>query len=252
MDSRTPPGETREQGGPGRHALARWLPPILVAAALIAFFALGLERYLTFQALAEHREGLLQWVAQLGLLAPLAFILVYAALVGLSIPVGTIVTLTGGFLFGTWLGGLYSLIGATIGATAIFLIASTSFGDLLRQRALPVLRKVESGFQENAASYLLVLRLVPIFPFWLVNLLPALFGMRLRTYVGVSFVGMAPGAFVYSSVGAGLGALVEAGQAPDLQAILRWPVLGPLIALAALALVPIFYKRQKARRQRAP
>lgn len=246
MDSGARPAEER-----GR-TLTRWLPPVLVVAALIAFFALGLGRYLTFQALAENREWLLQWVVRLGLLAPLAFVLAYTALVGLSIPVGTIVTLTGGFLFGTWLGGLYSLIAATLGSTVIFLIASSSFGELLRQRALPALRKVESGFQENAASYLLVLRLVPLFPFWLVNLLPALFGVRLRTYVAVSFIGMAPATFVYSSIGAGLGALVEAGQPPDLQAILRWPVLGPLLAFAALALVPIFYKRQKARGQASP
>lgn len=246
-----PAGE-HVQGKPPKRSLGRWLPPALVVAALSTFFALGLGRYLTFQSLAEHREWLLHWVDRLGLLAPLAFVLIYAALVAVSIPVGIIVTLTGGFLFGTWLGGLYSLIAATLGSAAIFLIASTSFGDLLRQRALPSLRKVEAGFQENAASYLLVLRLVPIFPFWLVNLLPAFFGMRLRTFVAVSFVGMAPGSFVYSSLGAGVGSIVDAGQAPDLQLILRWPVLGPLIALSALALVPVLYKRHKARQQAAP
>lgn len=252
MDSATRPLETRGREKRPKRLLARWLGPALVVAALGAFFALGLGRYLTFQSLAEHREWLLHWVQRLGLLAPLAFILIYAALIAVSIPVGAIVTLTGGFLFGTWLGGLYSLIAATLGSTAIFLIASTSFGALLRQRALPSLRKVEAGFQENAASYLLVLRLVPIFPFWLVNLLPAFFGMRLRTFVVVSFIGMAPGSFVYSSLGAGLGSIIDAGQAPDLQIILRWPVLGPLVALSALALVPILYKRHKARRQAAP
>lgn len=249
MDSGMRPAGAHEQGKSPKRWLARWLPPALVVVVLGAFFALGLGRYLTFQSLAEHREWLLQWVLRLGLLAPLAFILIYAALIAVSIPVGAIVTLTGGFLFGTWLGGLYSLIAATLGSTAIFLIASTSFGELLRQRALPSLRKVEAGFQENAASYLLVLRLVPIFPFWLVNLLPAFFGVRLRTFVVVSFIGMAPGSFVYSSLGAGLGSIIDAGQAPDLQIILRWTVLGPLIALSALALVPVLYKWHKARQQ---
>ena len=142
MDSATRPLETRGREERPKRLLARWLGPALVVAALGAFFALGLGRYLTFQSLAEHREWLLHWVQRLGLLAPLAFILIYAALIAVSIPVGAIVTLTGGFLFGTWLGGLYSLIAATLGSTAIFLIASTSFGALLRQRALPSLRKV--------------------------------------------------------------------------------------------------------------
>ncbi|HUH85623.1 MAG TPA: TVP38/TMEM64 family protein [Stellaceae bacterium] len=245
------PTGTHARGKVPKRSLVRWLPPALVVAALSAFFALGLGRYLTFQSLAGHREWLLQWVQRLGVLAPLAFISIYAAAVAVSIPVGIIVTLAGGFLFGTWLGGLYSLIAATLGSAAIFLIASTSLGDLLRQRALPSLRKVEAGFQENAASYLLVLRLVPIFPFWLVNLLPAFFGMRLRTFVAVSFIGMAPASFVYSSLGAGLGSIIDAGQAPDLQIILRWTVLGPLIALSALALVPVIYKRHKARQRDA-
>jgi uncharacterized membrane protein YdjX (TVP38/TMEM64 family) len=235
-----------------RGALRRWLPLLLVAAALIAFFAFGLQRYLSFEALAEHREWLLAEVARLGMLAPLVFIAVYAAMVAVSIPVGAIVTLAGGFLFGTWLGGLYSLVAATLGAAIIFLIARTSFGELLRRRAGPQLRKVEAGFQQNAASYLLILRLVPLFPFWFVNLVPAFFGIKLRTFVVVSFFGMAPGSFVYSSLGAGVGAIIAAGQVPDLAIILRWPVLGPLVALAALAFVPVVYKWQKARQQGAP
>jgi uncharacterized membrane protein YdjX (TVP38/TMEM64 family) len=232
-----------------RGAFRRWLPLVLVVAALVAFFALGLQRYLRFEALAEHREWLLAEVARLGMLAPLVFIALYAAMVAVSIPVGAIVTLAGGFLFGTWLGGLYSLIAATLGASIIFLIARTSFGELLRRRAGPSLRKVEAGFQQNAASYLLILRLVPLFPFWFVNLVPAFFGMGLRTFAVVSFFGMAPGSFVYSSLGAGVGAIIAAGQAPDLAIILRWPVLGPLVALAVLAFVPIVYKWLKARQQ---
>jgi uncharacterized membrane protein YdjX (TVP38/TMEM64 family) len=232
-----------------RGALRRWLPLILVVAALAAFFALGLQRYLSFEALAEHREWLLAQVARLGMLAPLVFIALYAAMVAVSIPVGAIVTLAGGFLFGTWLGGFYSLIAATLGASIIFLIARTSFGELLRRRAGPSLRKVEAGFQQNAASYLLILRLVPLFPFWFVNLVPAFFGMNLRTFAVVSLFGMAPGSFVYSSLGAGVGAIIDAGKTPDLAIILRWPVLGPLVALAVLAFVPVVYKWLKARQQ---
>jgi uncharacterized membrane protein YdjX (TVP38/TMEM64 family) len=228
--------------------LRRLLPLLVLAAAIAGFFASGLGRYLSFAALAEHREWLLGAVARAGVLAPLAFIAVYTAIAALSVPGGLFLTVASGFLFGTWLGGLCSLIGATLGASIIFLIARSSLGDALRRRAGPFLRRVEAGFRENGASYLLVLRLVPIFPFWLVNLVPAFFGVRLRTFVLCSLFGMAPGCFVYSSVGAGAGAVIERGQTPDLHIIFQPRLLLPLIALAVLSLLPVFYKWHQARR----
>ena len=247
---------TEAQGRGARGGLRRWLPLLLLLAAVIAFFALGFGRYLDkrlfFQALAEHREWLLGEVARFGPVAALAFIAAYAAIVALSVPGGALLTVTAGFLFGTWLGGLYSLIGATGGATIVFLIARTSFGEPLRRRAGPSLRKLEAGFRENAASYLLVLRLVPAFPFWLVNLVPAFFGVPLRTYVLFSFIGMAPATFVYASLGGGLGAVIAAGDTPDLGIIYQPRVWGPLIALAMLASLPVVYRWRKARRRVTP
>src|SRR5258708_14750632 len=184
----------------------RWAPLVLLVAAIAAAYWFGLGRQLTFHALAANRVWLVDATAQLGFAAPLAFIGLYAAAAALSLPGGVYLTVFGGFLFGVWLGGLYALIGATIGGTLIFLIARTSLGEPLRARAGPFLRKVEAGFQEDAASYLLILRLVPAFPFWLVNLVPAFFGVRLRTFVMASFVGMAPGTFVYASLGEGAAA----------------------------------------------
>ncbi len=242
-------GAREEQQAAG--GLRRFLPVILLLAAIGAFFALGLGRYLTFEALAEHRDWLLGAVARAGMLAPFAFIAVYTAVAALSVPGGVFLTVAGGFLFGPWLGGLYSLVGATLGASIIFEIARSSFGEVLRRRAGPFLRRVEAGFRENGASYLLFLRLVPLFPFWLVNLVPAFFGVRLRTFVLCSFFGMAPGGFVYASVGAGAGALIEQGQAPDLRIIFQPRVLLPLIALAALSLLPALYKWHQARRRQA-
>lgn len=232
-------GERRGRGG---EAL-RWLPLLGLVAAIVAFFALGLGRYFTFQALAEHREWLVGGVARLGIVAALLFILVYAAIIALSVPGGAFLTVTAGFLFGTWLGGLYALIGATCGATIVFLIARTSFGEPLRRRAGPFLRKLEAGFRANAASYLLVLRLVPLFPFWLVNLVPAFLGVPLRTYVIASAIGMAPATFVYAGLGEGVGAIIEQGQTPDLHIIFQPRVLLPLLALAVLALVPVIYRK---------
>jgi uncharacterized membrane protein YdjX (TVP38/TMEM64 family) len=226
----------------------RWLPVVALAAAAVLAYSLGLHRYLTFRSLSEHREWLLLEVNELGIVAPIAFVAIYATVAALSIPGAAVMTLTGGFLFGTVLGTLYNLSGATIGATLIFLIARSAFGGILQRRAGPFLKKVEADFRRDAVSYLLVLRLVPLFPFWLVNLVPALFGMSLGTYVVCSFFGMMPGALVYTSVGAGLGMILDRGETPDLGIIFDPRILLPLLGLALLALAPVLYKWWKRRR----
>jgi uncharacterized membrane protein YdjX (TVP38/TMEM64 family) len=225
----------------------RWLPLLLLAPAVAVFFAAGLGRYLSWEAFRDNRQWLLDEIARLGFLAPVVFIAVYATVAALSVPGGAVLTLAGGFLFGTWPGALYALIGATIGGSILFGIARTSIGDLLRARTGPALRRVEAGFREDAVSYLLFLRLVPVFPFWLVNLVSAFFGANLRVFMLCSFIGMAPGSLVYASLGAGAATLAGAGEAHDLHAVVQWRVLGPLVALAALALAPVAYKRLKAR-----
>ncbi len=234
-----------EQGDRARRGprlVRRLLPLGVLLAALVVAFALRLDRYLSFEQLAAHREWLLAEVARLGLVAPVLFVLVYAAATGLSIPGATILTLTGGFLFGTLAGTAIVVIGATLGAAIVFLVARTAFGDALRARAGPFIRKLEDGFRANALNYLLVLRLVPLFPFWLVNLVPAFLGVRLSTFVVGTFIGIIPGAFVYASLGSGVGALIESGERPDLGIIFTPRVLLPLVGLAVLALLPVAYK----------
>ena len=170
------------------------------------------------------------------LLATLAFVVVYAGATALSLPGALFLTMAGGFLFGTWLGGLLSVIGATSGAVVLFLIARSSLGAALRDRAGPWLMRLEAGFRRDAFSYLLVLRLVPLFPFWLVNLVPALLDVPLSTFALATFVGIIPGGLVYASVGSGLGAVLDRGEQPDLDLILEPQVFLPLLGLAALAL----------------
>jgi uncharacterized membrane protein YdjX (TVP38/TMEM64 family) len=220
-------------------------PLALIVVALALCFAFRVDRYLNFHALGEHREWLLAWVARLGPAAGLAFAGIYALVAALSIPGAAVLTVTSGFLFGALQGAFWSVVGATLGATALFLAARSAFGDALRARAGPWLRKIEAGFAENAASYLLVLRLVPIFPFWLVNLAAAVVGVPLATFVAATFVGIIPGTLVYASVGDGVGALLERGETPDIGIILQPRILAPILGLAALALVPVFYKRFK-------
>jgi uncharacterized membrane protein YdjX (TVP38/TMEM64 family) len=221
---------------------ARRLVPLgLLAIASIAFVVGGGYHYLTFATLADNRERLCGLVARWGFGAALLYIAAYAALVALSVPGAVVLTIAGGFLFGTWLGGLCAVVGATVGATGVFLAARAGLGGLAR-RAGPLIGKLEAGFRADAFNYLLVLRLVPLFPFWLVNLVPALAGVGLLTYLLATSIGIVPGTLVYASLGNGLGQVVDK---PDLLVVFRPSVLLPIVALAVLALVPVWYKRRR-------
>jgi len=225
--------------------LRRLWPLVIVAAAMAAIFVLDLDRFLTFQALKENRQFLVEWTQDNRVLAALIFVSGYCVMVALSVPGAVWATLAGGFVFGTVVGGAYVVVGATLGATAIFLIARYALADMLRVKAGNAIRKMEAGFNENALSYMFVLRLVPLFPFWLVNLVPAFLGVPLSTYVIGTFFGIIPGSIVYVSVGNGLGAVFEQGGVPDLGIIFEPEVLLPILGLAALSLIPVFYKRLK-------
>lgn len=221
----------------------RGLPVAVLAAGFIAFFALGFHHYLTFETLRTHRAELLAWVAARPVLAPLAFIAIYVTVAAFSLPAATLLSVTAGFLFGTILGALYAVIAATIGGTILFIAARSALRDTLRAKAGSAIRKMEEGFRKDAFSYLLVLRLVPLFPFFIVNLVPAFLGVSLGAFFAATFIGIIPGALVYASVGNGLGAVFDAGRTPELGIVLTPPILLPIIGLAVLALVPVVYKR---------
>ncbi|NBB68711.1 MAG: TVP38/TMEM64 family protein [Alphaproteobacteria bacterium] len=229
-------------------SLRRLLPLLLLAAATALVFATGLDRYLSMEMLSENYQELRAWAAAHPVVAPLAFGVAYAAGVAVSIPGAAIMTLAGGLMFGLVLGTLVVVVSATLGATLVFLIAKTALGEPLRRRASGRIKRMEQGFQEDALSYLLVLRLVPIFPFWLVNIVPAFFGMRLTSYVVATFVGILPGTAVIASIGNGVGEILAAGETPDLSIIFSPEVFGPLVALAALVLSTTLYKRWRRRR----
>ncbi|HEY9080642.1 TVP38/TMEM64 family protein [Magnetovibrio sp.] len=241
--------DSRQNGGelprPRDKGLKRFAPIAVVLVGVIAFFASGAHNYLSFEALARHRADLLDYAQQHAVAAVVVFMLAYVVVIGFSLPGGVWLTLAGGFVFGGWATGIYVVFSATVGATLIFLAARYAFADLFRARAGSALAKMEAGFCENAFNYLLVLRLVPLFPFWLVNLVPALLDVRLRTYVVATFLGIIPGTFVYAHVGAGLGAVFDSGGEPDLGVIFQPAVLLPILALAALSLVPIAYQKLK-------
>ena len=229
----------------------RLLPLLVLLIGLGLFFAFDLGRFLSWDALREHQDWLQRQVEAQGLLANLVFIGLYAVATAFSLPGGLLMTIVGGFLFGTLGATLCVVVGATLGAVGLFLAARYALFDMLHAKAGPALRKMEDGFRENALSYLLVLRLVPLFPFWLVNLVPALLGVSLKTYVVATAIGIIPGTFVFASVGNGLGEVLAAGGTPDVSVIFEPHVLIPILGLAVLALIPVFYKTWKARKDRA-
>lgn len=240
--------ENAGKGQSGGFSWKRLIPLFVLVAGLIAFFAFGLDQYLTFDALKENRAWLLEQVEQSAVLAALVYMGIYIAVVAFSLPGGAVMTITGGFLFGQWFGSVYVVIAATIGATILFIAAKTALGDLLRAKAGPFLQKMEAGFREDALSYLLVLRLIPLFPFFIVNLVPAFLGVSLRVFFIATFAGIIPGSFVYATVGAGLGSIFDAGGEFSARGILTPEIITALVGLAVLALLPVIYKRYKAKR----
>jgi uncharacterized membrane protein YdjX (TVP38/TMEM64 family) len=236
---------------PPGFSVRRLIPLGLLVLAGLVFVLSGGKSHLTFTTLAENRDFLRGLVTDGGMLAIVGYILIYAGLTSLSVPSAMLMTLAGGFLFGAWLGAIYALIGSTIGATAVFLAARAGLYGLVR-RAGPRAERLEAGFREDAFNYLLCLRLVPIVPFWLVNLIAGIVGMRLASYVAATFLGMIPGALVYASLGSGVGTLIASGQHPDRYMIFRPNLLLPILGLAVLTLLPVAYKHWRARRCREP
>ena len=245
---------------------ALWLKrlwPLMVLLAATAFvLAMGWHRYLTIEALAENREALRAFIGANTVLSLAIFVALYAGVVALSLPGGAVLTISGGFLFGWLLGGTASILAATIGASIVFLIARSALGEFLAARAGPWLSRFRQGFQEDAFSYLLFLRLVPIFPFWLVNLAPGLLGVRFTTYAATTILGIIPGTFAYALAGNGLDSVIAAQQAAhqsclakmgpggqescsyalDPGALLTPELIAGLVALGLVALIPVAVK----------
>lgn len=222
--------------------------PILAIAAIALAGAFTLRDHLNFEALSQNREALLAFRDGNFLIASLAFIAAYVVIVAFSLPGATIATLTGGFLFGLFPGVLFNVLGATLGAVAVFLAARAGFGaDMaakMEQKGGAVGR-LQQGLRENEWSVLLMMRLVPAVPFFLANLIPAFVGTSLFRFAVTTFFGIMPGALVFTSVGAGLGEVFARGESPDLSIIFAPHVLGPILGLAALSALPIILKRFK-------
>ena len=240
-----------EPSRPRRPLWQRLLPLLVLAAGLATAFALDLHHYLSWDTLRENRHALLAAVSEAPVRTALIYVAVYTAAAAFSIPGAVFLSIGAGYLFGLFPGTPLAMTGATLGATCVFLAARTAVGDFLERKLGRSFRRLEHGFQKNAFSYMLFLRFMPLFPFWFVNLAAGLLKVRPRDFVLGTIVGIIPGSLVYVSVGNGLGAVLDAGGTPDLGVIFRPAILLPILGMSLLSLVPILYRRSKARRNRA-
>ena len=226
---------------------ARFVPIAAIACVAVAGFFV-LRDYLSFEALADNREALIAWRDGNYALAAVGYIAAYTAVVAFSLPGALIMTLAGGFLFGLFPGVFYIVSAATMGAIAIFLAARMGFGEALSRNIdadTGVVGKIYEGLRENEVPFLFLMRLVPAFPFFAANLVPALIGVSLRNFAFTTFFGIMPGSLVYTWVGAGLAEVFARGEAPSLGIIWEPQVLGPILGLCTLALLPILLKLRR-------
>lgn len=244
--------------------IKKFLPLGVFVAIFAGIWATGLHNYVSFQTIAEYQTDLENYVANNIVYAAIVFVAIYITAVAFSLPGASILSLLGGLLFGGLLGGVLIVIAATLGAICIFMIARTSVGDFLKQKAGKWMEKIAAEFNDGAASYLLFLRLVPLFPFFVVNLAPALLGARFWTYCWTTFVGIMPATFAYSYVGAGIGSvlanendryqqcLVQNTGACEFEvsasSFFSQELIIGLVAMGVVALIPIILKKFKQRR----
>jgi uncharacterized membrane protein YdjX (TVP38/TMEM64 family) len=226
----------------------RLLPLTILVGLSVTAFALGLDKYLTIEALRDNRYALQTYFSEHKLVASAAFVVAYAAVVAMSLPGATIMSLAGGFLFGMFVGTALVLVAATLGAVLVFIAARSAFGDFLHARAGPFLRNMEEGFRDNAFNYLLFLRLIPAFPFWAVNLAAAILGVPLITFFVATMIGIIPGTMLYVAFGSGLGNIFESGTEVRLGDVFNPTLIAALVGLGLLALVPIALRKWKEKR----
>ncbi|MEM7027107.1 MAG: VTT domain-containing protein [Pseudomonadota bacterium] len=222
-----------------KKTILRFLPLIILVSCIALAYAFGLHNYLSLESIKTQKEEFQGLIDNYPVWSAFGFVAIYAFCVALSLPVATLLTLLGGFLFGFLQGTLFVVTGATLGATIIFLVAKTSLGSTLRDKAGNLYNKVEANMKENAVGYLFFMRLVPIFPFVLVNIVPALFNVSLKVFLLTTFFGIMPGTAVYVYFGEQLGEINAVSDLARPELFLAFALLG------IFALVPTLYKQFK-------
>ena len=211
----------------------------LIALIIAGLWFGGLRDFITLDGVHDYGTQIRDIAQSRPVLASLGFLLAYIAIVVTCIPVVAMTALFAGYVFGVWWGAALLIGGGAAGATLLFLAARSGFGKFLRERAKGLYSQVAKQMEDNAVSYLLFMRLIPLFPFFLANILPALFNIPLRTFLWTTIAGIIPSGFIYAWLGQSL------GRIKDVSDLLSPPLLAGLTALALMALAPAVYKALK-------
>ncbi|MFQ5587752.1 MAG: TVP38/TMEM64 family protein [Nitrospiria bacterium] len=222
-----------------RGSRGKWIIFTLIGLGIAAFFFFDLGQYVTLEALKQNKESLKAYAQENYLLTVLVFIVIYMLQTALSLPGAAILTLAGGFLYGTLWGAIFVNIGATAGAGLAFMAARYLFRDAIEKRFGKRLSGIQEGFTNNGFNYLLTLRLIPLFPFFLVNLASGLTRIKLSTYLLATAIGILPGSLVFTNAGKQIGGINA------LKDIASPGVLGAFSLLGLLSLVPVVYNKMK-------
>lgn len=243
--------DTKKSSNP----IKKWGALAVIALLLVVGYWAGIFEHFGLSSFIKHRQDVGAYVDENFILAGLAFILLYAGLVAISFPGASFLTIASGFFFGGIVGGIFAVIGATIGAVIIFVIARTSFGDFLKEKAGPFVNKMIDGFKKDAFQYLLTLRLVPVFPFWALNIVPALLDMKVKPYALATFIGIIPGTFTYAYIGTGMDSIIsevvkkqpgcaEAGTCKiNFGSLVTPEILIAIIMLGVISILPVVIKK---------
>jgi len=217
---------------------------LVFAAVVAAFYFLDLGKYLTLESLKANRGRLMDLRAAHAFLFAAGFVLIYVVQTAFSLPGAAILSLAGGAIFGVLQGTLFVVSGATVGAILAFLVSRTLLRDWVVRKFGARMEGIDRGLRENGLSYLLFLRLVPAFPFFLVNLACGVTGLPLRTYALGTLIGIMPGSLVFVNAGASLAAIETVSQVASPR------VLGSFALLGLFALLPTIINAVKRRRER--
>lgn len=222
-------------------SLQKWFLLSMLLITFCGFFYFNLHQYLTFNTIKIYQASAQDWTANHYSAAVSLYLLIFTGLIACAIPCGTILTLLGGFLFGT-IAVIYAILGTTVGGMILFFAIRTAIGARIAAKSTGWVEKMKSGFQRNAFSYLLMLRLVPILPCWIINISAGALNVPLKTFLSATVLGIFPATFIYVMVGRGLDKFLSAEQSPSLSSIVTPSMLLPLLGLAILSLFPVFYK----------
>ena len=227
----------------------RYLPLAIIVIGLGAAYAAGLQDYLSLTVLAEQRDVIKDFVADHRIASAVGYFVLYTLAIAFAFPAASILTIFAGFVFGWFIAGTLTVFAATTGAAIIFLAARSAFCDVLRKRAGPFIAKLADGFAKDAFGYLLVLRLAPVFPFFIINIAPAFFDIKLRTYVAATFLGIIPGTFAYCWLGQGLDSVIvaAAGREISITDLVTPEITIAFLGLAIVAAIPTIVGKFRAR-----